>query len=122
MLAGGLAVLVGVGEHVDLGELRILLVLVHHVDLDFAERTREGDLRGRRQIDVAEQDQLVVEEGLVDLVEHLGLDRLRERDARNLDAERRMQRLDLERPVAGRGFLALGLRHGVLRSICFLCA
>ena len=100
MLAGRLAVLVGVGQHVDLGMLRVFLILVHHVDLDLAERAREGDLRRGRQVDVAEQDQLVVEERLVHLVEHFRLDRLRERDAGDLAAERGMQRLDLERPVA----------------------
>ena len=88
--------------------LRILLILVHHVDLDLAERAREGDLRGGRQVDVAEENQLVVEERLVDLVEHLRLDRLRQRDAGDLAAERVMQRLDLKRPVAARLF-ALGL-------------
>ena len=96
--------------------LRVFLILVHHVDLDLAERAREGDLRRGRQIDVAEQNQLVVEEGLVDLAEHFRLDRLRERDAGDLAAERGMQRLDLERPVA-RGRFALGLGHRFLRFV-----
>ena len=67
--------------------LLVAVILVHHVDLDFAERAREGDLRGGRQVDVAEQDQFVVEESLVYLVEHFRLDRLGERDADDLATE-----------------------------------
>ena len=96
-----------------LSALGVLLVLVHHVDLNLAERAREGDLRGGGQVDIAEQDQLVVEKRLVHLAEHFRLDRLRERDPGNLAAERGVQRLDLERPVA-RGRLALCLSHRFL--------
>ena len=48
MLAGRLAVLVGVGQHVDLGVIRVFLILVHHVDLHLAETFRERDLRRGR--------------------------------------------------------------------------
>ena len=95
------------------------VVLAEHVDLHLAEIARKGDLRGLRQVDVTEQNQLIVEEGFIDLGEQRRRYRLFERDAGDLAAEHRMQRLDLERPIAGRGLrlelgLKLDLRHDVL--------
>jgi hypothetical protein len=94
MLAAWIAVSVEVGQHVDLGMIPVALILVHHVDLHLAEAPGEGDLRRGRQVDIAKQNQLVVEERLIDLAEQLRLDRLRQRDAGDLAAERVMQRRD----------------------------
>ena len=88
MLAARFAGLVLVGQHVDFRVLLIAVILIEHVDLHLAEILGERDLRCRRQVDVAEQDQLVVEEGLVDLLEQRGRHRLFQRDAGDLAAER----------------------------------
>ena len=69
------------------------VVLAEHVDLHLAEIARKGDLRGLRQVDVTEQNQLIVEEGFIDLGEQRRRYRLFERDAGDLAAEHRMQRL-----------------------------
>src|SRR5580658_7937890 len=95
------------------------VMLAEHVDLHLAEIARKGDLRRRRQVDVAEQNQLIVEEGLIDFGEQARRYRLRQRDTADLAAEHRVQRLDPERPIARRGLrlelgLKLDLRHDVL--------
>ena len=72
------------------------------MDLHLAEIARERDLRRRRQIDVAKQNELVVEKRFVDFGEQLGRHALRESDAADLAAERRMQRLDRKWPIAAR--------------------
>ena len=112
MLAARIAVLVEVGQHVDFRVLLVAVILAEHVDLHLAEIAREGDLGRRRQIDVAEQDQLVVEKGFIDLLEQRRRHRLRQRDAGDLAAKHRMQRRDLERPIAARALrFKLGLGH-----------
>src|SRR5262249_48760960 len=100
MLAARIAVLVQVGQHVNFGMLFVAMILAKHVDLYLAEIAGERDLRRRRQINVAKKDQFVVKKGLVNFGEHRGRYRLRERNARDLAAEQRMQRFDLERPIA----------------------
>jgi hypothetical protein len=60
-----LAVLVDIGEHVDFRASVIAVVLVHDVCLNFAETSRESNLGGGFQVDVAKHDQLVGEKGLV---------------------------------------------------------
>ena len=45
------------------------MVLVHDMDLHRAETAREDHLVGRCQVLVAEQQHLVLEEGVVDTVE-----------------------------------------------------
>ena len=64
MLAARLAVLVEIGQHVDLGMFLVAVILAEHVHLHLAEIACEGDLRRRRQIDVTEKDQLVRRETL----------------------------------------------------------
>ena len=70
VLAAWIAVLVEVGQHVDFGMVFVAMVLAEHVDLHLAEIARESDLRRRRQIDIAEQDQFIVEKGFINLGEH----------------------------------------------------
>ena len=60
MLAARFAVLVEVGQHVDF-RMAVAVILAEHVDVHLAEIARERDLRRRRQINVAEQDQFVIE-------------------------------------------------------------
>ena len=111
----GLPSLSSVGQHVDFGMVLISLVLANHVDLHLAEIARESDLRRRRQIDVAEQDQLIIEKGLINFGEHRRRHGLRQRDAGDLAAEHWMQRIDLEWPIADGAFrFKLGLSHGNL--------
>ena len=70
-----LAVFVEVREPVEL-RVAVGVILVHHVDLHFAEAPGKGDLARRRQILRREQQHLVAQEGLVDgaknAVIHLG--------------------------------------------------
>jgi hypothetical protein len=88
------------------------VILAEHVDLHLAEIARESDLSRRRQIDIAEQDQFIVEKGFINLGEHRRRYRFRQRDAGDLAAQHRMQRLDIERPVTDCALrLKLGLSH-----------
>ncbi len=89
MFAVGPAVLVQVGQQVDLREPLIAPVLVHDVDLNLPETPGEGHLSLRRQVDVAEQNCLVLEERLVDRRENVVARRLLDRQADDLAAERR---------------------------------
>src|ERR1700733_13401919 len=117
MLAARIAVAVEVGQHVDFRVGLVAVMLAEDVDLHLAEVGREGDLRRRRQIDVVEQNELVVEKSFLDLGEQGRRYRLLKRNAGDLPAEHRMQRPHLERPIAIRalfGFFELGLRHGDL--------
>src|SRR5262245_6212304 len=100
MLAARIAVLVEIGQHVNLGMLFVAVVLAEHMDLNFAEIAREFDLCRRRQVDVAEQDQLIIEERLVDLGKHRGRYRLGQRNPPDLAAERWVKGADLEGPIA----------------------
>ena len=100
MLAARLSILVEIGQHVDLGMFLVAVILAEHVHLHLAEIACKGDLGRRRQIDVTEKDQLVRQERFVHLGEQRRRDRFRQRDAGDLATEHRMQRLDLERPVA----------------------
>jgi hypothetical protein len=104
-LVGMLAVRLAVGVDIaQLVDLRVLgtVVLVHDVDLHLAEAARERNLRCGREIDVAEQNQLVVEERLIDLVEQRLIDGVGQRDTDYLASQCCMQRLDLERPISSR--------------------
>ena len=112
VLAARIAVLVEVGQHVDFRMVFVTVVLAEHVDLHLAEIARESDLSRRRQIDIAEQDQFIVEKGFINLGEHRWRYRFRQRDAGDLAAQHRMQRLDIEWPVTDCALrLKLGLSH-----------
>ena len=87
MLAGRVAVLIEVREHVDLGIVLVALILVHDMNLDFAEAPRERDLGGGRQVHIAEQDQLVIEKRLVHLAEDAPVYGLGEAHAGDLNPE-----------------------------------
>src|SRR5262245_65891327 len=92
--------------------LLVAVVLAEHMDLHLAEIAREGDLRCRRQIDVTEQNQLIVEKSLKDLGKHRRRHRFRKRDAGDLAAEDRVEWRNLEWPVAGFTLrFKLGLSH-----------
>src|SRR5262245_20165827 len=67
MLAARIAVLVEIGKHVDFRMFLVAVVLAKYVDLHLAEIACKSDLRRRRQIDIAEQDQFIVEKGFKDL-------------------------------------------------------
>ena len=112
VLAARFAVLIKIGQHVDLRVVLVAMVLAQHVDLHLAEVAREGDLRRRRQIDVVEQDQLIGEKRFVDFGEYCRRDRFRKRNAGNLTTKNRMQRPDLKRPNVGRrSRFQIGLGH-----------
>src|SRR4029077_13606791 len=84
-------------------------------DLHLAEIARESDLSRRRQIDIAEQDQFIVEKGFINLGEHRWRYRFRQRDAGDLAAQHRMQRLDTEWPITNCALrLKWGLSHDTL--------
>ena len=70
-----IAGLIQISEEKDL-PMAVTVVLVHDMVLDFAEALGEGDLGFRRQVNIAEKDKLMVEEGLIDLREDLGRNRL----------------------------------------------
>src|SRR3546814_2744135 len=65
----------------------------------------EGDLQGRRDLLVAEEDDDVVMEGLQDFGEERVVHRLRQVDAEDLRAERARARLDRDP--------GMGLTHGI---------
>ena len=70
MLAVRLAVLVQVRQPVELGKA-VGVILVHDVDLHFAEAAREGHLARRRHVLRRKQQHLVAQERLVDRAEEL---------------------------------------------------
>ena len=116
MLAAWITVLVEVRQHVNFRVLLVAVVLAKNVNLNFTEIASEGDLRRRRQVNITEQDQFVVEKSFIDFNEHLRRHCLLKRDAGDLATERRVQRCDFERPIAGRVLrFNLGLSHGVPR-------
>ena len=86
MAAARLAVLVEVREPVEL-RVAVGVVLVHHVDLHFAEAPGEGDLPPRRQVLRREQQHLVAQERLVQAAKHLVVQLVRQLDAGDLGAE-----------------------------------
>jgi len=95
----GLAVGSDVGEFEDLRVLG-LVILVEHMDFEFAEVAREGDMRGGRQRLVADEQEAVA----VKRIPERARDRRRKRhgdiDASRLDAEVAVQRKQFERHVA----------------------
>ena len=95
MLATRLSILVEVGQHVNFGMFLVPVILAEHVYLHLAEIAREGDLGRRRQIDIAEKDQLVGKERFVDLGEQRRRHRFRQCDVGDFATKQRMQRLDL---------------------------
>ena len=75
------------------------VILVHHVDLHLAEAAGEGDLRARRQVLVAEQQQLVLEERGVDRREGRVVD-LGDLQIQHLRAEAALERAQRQSRVA----------------------
>ena len=96
------AALVEVGQAVELRET-VGVVLVHDVDLHFAEAPGEGDLAGRRQVQRREDEHLVAQKGLVQAAEKGRVEVACEVDAGDLGAQLGRQRADGERPVLGAG-------------------
>ena len=88
VFAARLAVGAEVGEVVDLGKA-VGVVLVHDVDLDRTEAPGEDHLVARLEMLLAEQQQLMAQERLVDSIEQRVGHRPRQIDAKNLDSERR---------------------------------
>ena len=116
VVAGRLAVRVEVREPVEL-RVAVGVVLVHHVDLHFAEAPREGDLPRRRHILRREEQHLVAQEGLVHGAEDLVVHVVRELDARDLGAEIRGQAGGRENiGPTGSAPWSSG-RHGLLRVL-----
>ena len=102
MLATWITILIEVGQHVDFRVLFVAVVLAEDVDLHLTEIAREGDLSCRRQIDITEQDQFVVEKSFIDFSKHRRRHCFLKRDAGDLAPKNRVQRCDPERPIAGR--------------------
>src|SRR5215831_18909360 len=122
MLAARIAVLVEIGQRVDLGMVFVAVGLAQHMDLHLAEIPRESHLRRRRQIDIPKQNQLVVKKGLIDLGEYRRRNGLRQRNTDNFTTENWMQRSDLKWPIARcRRSTHLGLRHENLPEWRRLC-
>ncbi|MDH3770173.1 MAG: hypothetical protein OET79_04175, partial [Nitrospirota bacterium] len=90
VFAGGLAVLVQIGEIVDLG-MAGGVILVHHMHLNRAETAGEHHLIAGLQILPTEQQELVLQERLVNPIEERVLHRRRQIDVDHLDPERRAQ-------------------------------
>jgi hypothetical protein len=88
MLAGGISVLVEIGQAIQL-RIPVRVVLVHHVDLDFAEPAGELDLAARGQGLRAEQQHLMIQKSLVDGAEQRVVDAGCKLHAYDLSTERR---------------------------------
>ena len=81
-------------EHEQLG---IVPVLRHEGRVaELAEPATERDVLGRRDVLVAEEDDEVLEEGLLDRRDLVGRELLPEVDAGDLGADRRGERLDAQ--------------------------
>ena len=87
------------------------VVLVHDMNLHFAEAAREGHLIGGRQVMVAEQQKLVGEEGLVDRRKRRVVDR-RSGEPDDLRAEPARQGTQIEGTDGGLD--GGGGGHGIL--------
>ena len=88
---------VEIGKAIQLG-ISVRVVLVHHVNLQFAEAAPELDLTIRRQILPVEQQHLILEKRAIDGVEQRNVHAACEVDIENLGAERGRQPADAERP------------------------
>ena len=70
MLTARIHVFVEIGQRVDLRMLFVAVVVAEHVDLHLAEIACESRLGRWRRIDIAKEDQLIVEESFIDLGEY----------------------------------------------------
>src|SRR5206468_880648 len=91
VLAARIAVLVEIRESIKLREA-VGVILVHHVNLHFAEVPPQCNLTRRRQLLWREQQYLIAQECLVDGAENLIAYVFGQIDARDLGAELRRQR------------------------------
>ena len=91
MPAVGLAVLVEIRKPVELG-VAIGVILVHHVNLHFAEMPCKRDLRARRHVLWRKQQDLVAQERPVDPLEQFVRNAVRELYPLDLGAEIRRER------------------------------
>jgi hypothetical protein len=121
--ADGLAVLADVRHDEHLG-LRRQLELAQHVDLQRAPAAAERDLLRRRDVLVAEHEDVVRQVGAVQAREVVGVEREGEVEAHDLGAERRVERNDVEAlaglQYGGHGMDRVGCRWPKLRVPCGL--
>jgi hypothetical protein len=78
------------------------MVLIHDMHLNFAERAPQRHLVGGGQVLIAEQQQLMFDEGRAQVRIQVIVDRLGEIHAQDLDTKGRAQRAGLELRVSHR--------------------